>query len=181
MSETSIPKSEEVSPVAPQAAPRNEGLERWLQELFDPHRAGVCARLRRAETPLEQAMLPEVHRLQLLLGRSSTTDRHFDPRVGGIAHLMAQLKRSPDQLPGSHKSFAKVAAEPDDGHKPHVSTLRFRRLLQKEDDELLLTLRRCLPLVGEFDRVQLMRDLYHWNDQVRRQWATDYFSNLSES
>ncbi|MFM9435415.1 CRISPR system Cascade subunit CasB [Janthinobacterium sp. CG_23.3] len=57
-----------------------------------------------------------------------------------------------------------------------VSELRFRDLLKIETtDDLFVSLRRALPLVKHTANVeQLARDVYGWNDEVKKQWAYSY-------
>lgn len=62
------------------------------------------------------------------------------------------------------------------GDKPLLSELRFRDLLKIETtDDLFVSLRRALPLVGHQASIhQLARDVYWWGDETKKQWAYSY-------
>ena len=62
------------------------------------------------------------------------------------------------------------------GDRPLVSELRFRDLLKVETtDDLFISLRRTLPLMGYQASIeQLAHDVYWWNDDTRKKWAYSY-------
>lgn len=161
------------TPPAPAPNPDDaflKGIRDWFHALHAKENTGQRARLRRASSELERASLPLVHAFQRRMGTSTSSG--YDPRIGQIAQLLAHLKEEQD-LP--RQSLAHQAAQRAGKDEPQVSELRFRRLLQKEDDELFQALRRTLPLVSGLDVALLARDLKYWNEQVRRKWAIEYF------
>ncbi|WP_338415608.1 type I-E CRISPR-associated protein Cse2/CasB [uncultured Sphaerotilus sp.] len=64
---------------------------------------------------------------------------------------------------------------------PRVSELRFRRLIESPDvDTLFVGVRRVLPLIGHHvDLFSLARDLWRWNDQVRKRWTYAYYDTTA--
>ena len=65
----------------------------------------------------------------------------------------------------------------DEGRdRPHVSELRFLRLLDAPDSEALYVgLRRVLPLMKHrLDVLALANDFFYWGDEAKKRWAYGY-------
>lgn len=90
-------------------------------------------------------------------------------KLAAIAGLLAHVKTDDTQR-------LSVKMSELNGDRPLVSELRFRDLLKVETtDDLFISLRRALPLVGHQASVyQLARDVYWWNDDTKKQWAYSY-------
>lgn len=90
-------------------------------------------------------------------------------KLAAIAGLLAHVKTDDNQrLPIKMSELA--------GDRPLVSELRFRDLLKIETtDDLFVSLRRTLPLIGHQASVeQLAHDVYWWNDKTKKEWAYSY-------
>ena len=63
-----------------------------------------------------------------------------------------------------------------EGDRPPVSPLRFRRLLETTDvEDLFVGLRRVLPLLSHrANVVALANDVVNWGDLTRKRWAYAY-------
>jgi len=96
-------------------------------------------------------------------------------RLALIAALLARVRDMTDQ------SVPLQMASPQKGEKPVVSELRFRRLIQRDRDELYGAMIRVLQKLGRTANIhQLANDMYYWGDKVKRDWAFTYFPNTPE-
>ncbi|WP_395788249.1 type I-E CRISPR-associated protein Cse2/CasB [Aquimonas sp.] len=142
-----------------------EALRKWWLGLADDR--GTRAELRRCGTTLQVTQVPGFHQLraQLLQAGLSTTQANTNGLVV-VAGVLSSIKESGDKSPPLAFS---------EGESVAVSPLRFRQLLEaREADELLLRLRRVLPLASGIDAMQLAFDAFHWNDETRKQWVYAY-------
>ncbi len=94
-------------------------------------------------------------------------------RLAMLVGLAAHVKR------GGHKLATEMCQRAQGSDRPAVSELRFRRLLESPDnDSLFVALLRVLPLVGrQLDLYPLARDLFSWDDSVKKRWAYDYYDS----
>lgn len=145
-------------------------LHAWWTQLQND--AGERAILRRCATLDEVAMsapYQRFYRYMLAYGWSAHASEAQRDRLAAIAGLLAHVKE-PDEcrLPQS--------MSPADSDKPSVSEMRFRSLLRIESvDELFTSLRRVLPMIGYRTSVALLaRDIYWWDDSVKKAWAYSY-------
>ncbi len=109
------------------------------------------------------------YRYMLACGWTENASEWQRDKLAAIAGLLAHVKTDDTQrLPIKMSELA--------GDRPLVSELRFRDLLKVETtDELFISLRRTLPLMGHQASVeQLARDVYWWNDDTRKKWAYSY-------
>lgn len=134
------------------------------------------AALRRVHD-LEAALLtPAFQRLYLRLREARPADaidrNHSDAeRLAATAALAAHVEGQSDlNLPKA------MSDDPERSGRLPVSELRFTRLLESPDaDALFRGLRRALPLIkGKVDLRSLVRDVYHWGEHTRKQWAFAY-------
>lgn len=141
----------------------------WTQLQSD---AGDRAILRRCTTLDEVALsapYQRFYRYMLACGWSANASEAQRDRLAAIAGLLAYVKEADGcRLPQS--------MSPLDSDKPKVSELRFRSLLRIDNvDELFASLRRVLPMIGHRTSVaQLARDIYWWDDSVKKAWAYSY-------
>ena len=90
-------------------------------------------------------------------------------KLAAIAGLLAHVKTDDNQrLPIRMSELS--------GDRPLVSELRFRDLLKIETaDDLFVSLRRTLPLIGHQAGINLLaHDVYWWNDKTKKEWAYSY-------
>jgi len=128
--------------------------------------------LRRCAT-LDAVVLSDAYqrfyRYMLACGWSENASEWQKDRLAAIAGLLANVKSNDAQrLPIRMSELT--------GDRPLVSELRFRDLLKIESiDDLFVSLRRVLPLIGGQASIeQLARDVYWWSDDTKKQWAYSY-------
>ena len=142
-----------------------EALRKWWLGL--EHDRGTRAELRRCGTTLQVTQVPGFHqlRIQLLQAGLSSTQANSN-ELAVVAGVLSSLKESGDKPPPLAFS---------DGEPLPVSPLRFRQVLEaREADELLLRLRRVLPLASGVDAMQLASDVFPWSDETRKKWVYAY-------
>jgi CRISPR system Cascade subunit CasB len=146
----------------------------WRQAIRPDHESGraraVRAMLRRAESPLDVVVVPEVHDLNHALaaaGRDLTRDSE---RLALVAVVLANIENdTPDRaaarMGGAHASRAPVSA------------LRFQRLVRtRRPGELMRPLTRALAQIDHGANARaLARDLLNWGETTRRNWCFDYY------
>jgi CRISPR system Cascade subunit CasB len=151
-------------------SPETGILTRWWQELENDK--GTRAELRRCDTPEKVIFQPVFPRLcgqlEPLLGQEWNWEIRLATVVGLLSHV-----RQP-----SGQSLAFQMA----GNPPSVSELRFRRLIQRERDDLYGAMIRVLQMLDHTANPQdLMSSVFNWGDLVRKRWAFDYFPNTPTS
>ncbi len=151
-----------------------EVLRRWWNSLNDDR--GTRAELRRCANTLQVMEVTGFHHLHarlLPLGLASKTQEDTEgaaARLAVVAAVLAHFKEAGERKPALAFS---TGASP--GDPPPVSPLRFRQVLEaRTSDELLLRLRRVLPLARKLDPIQLAADAFHWSDRIRKEWVFDY-------
>jgi CRISPR system Cascade subunit CasB len=140
----------------------------WWHQLADD--TGGRAALRRAPDLTAVVMQPAFQRLhRRLLAAGWPAGPQEGDRLAAAAGLLAHLREADGLSPPK-------AMSQRDGDKPRVSELRFKRLLESPDTDVLYTgLRRALPLIQHrCDPLALANDVVNWGDVVRKQWAYDY-------
>lgn len=151
-------------------APATGILTRWWQSLENDK--GTRAELRRCDSPekvLFHSAFPRLCRqLEPLLGK----EWNWEFRLAAVVGLLSHIRRT-SALP-----LARQMA----GNPPKVSELRFRRLLQRERDDLYGAMIRMLQMLDQTANLpDLMDSVFNWGDPVRKRWAFDYFPNTPES
>lgn len=151
-----------------------EVLRRWWNALGDDR--GTRAELRRCANTLQVMEVAGFHHLHarlLPLGLANKTQEGTErsaAQLAVVAAVLAHLKEAGERKPALAFS---TGASP--GDPPPVSPLRFRQVLEaRTPDELLLRLRRVLPLARGLDPIQLAADAFHWSDRIRKQWVFAY-------
>ena len=146
--------------------------EEWWRTLaVEPGRRGprraALARLRRATTPLEVLQEPEAMRLIKELPGENPD------RVAVLAGVLA-LVRATDTLPVARAIGRK---ELDDETSALMSEMRFRRLLQAGDPELMESMRRLVRLAGREVNVHgLSAAILGWGDAIKKKWIFEYYN-----
>lgn len=152
---------------------RNEAAalaEDWWRDLSEHQsggrgaRRGALARMRRAATPLEVMQEPEALRLIARLPRNPD-------RVAVLAGILAFVRETEAQTVARAVGRASL-----DDEKAILSEVRFRRLLQAGNDELLEAMRRLVRLTnGRINVYDLSVAVLYWGDRVRKRWIFDYY------
>ncbi len=149
--------------------PATDILTHWWQSL--ENNKGTRAELRRCDTPEKVMFHPAFprlcHRLEPLLGK----EWNWQPRLAAVIGLLSHVRSTTGQ------SLAYQMA----GNPPQVSELRFRRLLQRESDNIYGAMIRILQMLDHTANLpDLMVSVFYWGDAVRKRWAFDYFPNTPE-
>lgn len=144
----------------------------WWQGLDDDR--ADRAILRRASSPTLVAISAPYQRLYRQLqsaGWPADARPQDNDRLAGIVGLLAHVKENE-----SRPVPAAMSQRDEGGDRPHVSELRFLRLLDAPDsDALYMGLRRVLPLMKhQVDVLALANDLIRWGDDVKKRWAYGY-------
>ncbi len=153
-------------------APIGEILKEFWQKLEKDK--GSRAQLRRCKTANEVIMVSAFHRLCCRVRPLMKNERDgWEMRFAAIAGILAHVRKLE-----SHKTLAEQMAM---GDNPAVSELRFRRLLQRNREELYGALVRTLGLIDKTaNPFDLARSVYYWGDSERKRWAFAYFPNVPE-
>lgn len=140
----------------------------WWHDLISelPGRKAARARLRRAVTPLEviqeQAALRLIARLPI--------EKNKD-RVAILAGILATVSRNDDQ-----RIAHTIGRTTLDDELALMSENRFRRLLQANEDDLMVAMRRLIRLTkGTANVYDLSYTVLRWGDGVKRRWLFDYY------
>jgi len=159
-----------------------EALLFWWGELDNTR--GDRAALRRCHNPLEVAFTPAFHRLRARLDHFGSVNSDQIDRLALIAGVLSHVKEN--RAGGKEKISRAFAAQmaasstgSDDGVKATVSGLRFRRLIQIDDDEKLYQemIRLVRQLGGEVDIASLAQGIFWWNERTKKEWAFAYYEN----
>lgn len=152
-------------------------LHQWWQGLEEDRASR--AMLRRCSTLDEVTLSPvyqRFYRFMLACNWPADAAHWQNDKLAAIAGLLAHVKTDDTQR-------LSLKMSESDGDKPLVSELRFRDLLKVDStDDLFVSLRRALPLVGHQVSIhQLARDVYWWNDDTKKQWAYSYRWPIKQS
>jgi len=153
-------------------APLGQILNEFWQGLEEDK--GSRAQLRRCKTPEDVVMVSAFHRLCRRIRPLMKGEREgWEMRIAAIAGLLAHVRKL-----DSRKTLAEQMAV---GDSPAVSELRFRRLLQRDRQDLFGALIRVLSLLDKkANPFDLARSVYYWGDNERKRWAFAYFPNVPE-
>ena len=121
-----------------------------------------AARLRRAEA-VEVLVDRSVHDLAQDLGLGAKDAKPLIRTIQALAEVR-------DSGPRMARCLGK-------GDPPALSPLRFERLIRSTGDEIGISVRRSLPMVGRAcDPGYLGLDLLRWNENTRIRWTFEYFA-----
>jgi len=143
----------------------------WWKDL--EHRKADRANLRRCHNLNEVIFTPSYHylwhQLKGLGFRNKTA-------IALLAGILAHVKEN-----NTTSTFAGQMAKPKEGSKPTVSELRFRKVLTiDERNDLFIYLVRLIKLMnGSINICNLANSVYWWNDITKKNWAFEYYENLS--
>lgn len=151
----------------------NRVLEQWLKDLKERNR-GDRAALRRAGDLSAAYFIPAYHNLY---GKLAKLGWNKTEGVAAVAVVLAHLE---PEGGGKHPSFGQQLAMPTEkgGKKARFSGLRFRRLLENPTlAEAVPALVRAVKMLKTCDPRSLADVAYHWNDQVRKELAFEYYEH----
>ncbi|TXH72828.1 MAG: type I-E CRISPR-associated protein Cse2/CasB [Thiothrix sp.] len=135
------------------------------------------AELSRAQTLADVILLPSFQRSCMRFKpffKAEDWDKSIE-RLAMILSLLARVRET------TSEALPLQMASPSKGEKPVVSELRFRRLIQRDRDELYGAMIRILQKLGRKANIHaLANDTYYWGDKVKREWAFSYFPNTTE-
>ena len=145
--------------------PLGQHLASWWRGLAQ--RPGERAELRRAATVAQLVMTPSFQRTCPLFAGHFKAEKGWQDRLAAIIGLLAHVREFSSQ----------GLAEQMAGQPPVVSELRFRRLLQRERDELYVAMIRVIRMLHyRVNPYDLATAIYFWGDDIKKAWAYSYFS-----
>jgi len=115
-------------------------------------------------------------RLPIIAGLVALVDA--EERRTGEEQSAANREEDRADKPMTRRNFPKqMGTERTSGGGPVVSGLRFRRLLKcQTPEDLYPMLRRTIRLLDKrADLYSLANDVLYWGEDVRKQWAYDYY------
>lgn len=147
-------------------APATGILTHWWQGLENDK--GTRAELRRCDSPEKVMFHPAFPRLCRQLKPLLGEEWNWEHRLATVVGLLSHVRHTTGQ------TLAYQMA----GNPPQVSELRFRRLLQRDHDDLYGAMIRILQMLDQTANLpDLMDSVFYWGDPVRKRWAFDYFPN----
>lgn len=136
---------------------------------------GVRAELRRCKTIADVIMTPSYQRLCARLRPVMKHEYNFEENIAAVIGLLSHLKTN-----SQGRTLPQQMAE-STGNNPLVSELRFRRLLQRDREDLYGALIRILRMLkGEANLYSLSESVFYWGDNVKKQWSFAYFPLVPE-
>ena len=151
-------------------APATGILTRWWQGLENDK--GTRAELRRCDSPEKVMFHPAFPRLCRQLEPLLREEWNWQLRLAAVVGLLSHVR----QTTGQNLAYQMA------GNPPQVSELRFRRLLQRDREDLYGAMIRVLQMLDHTANLpDLMSSVFYWGDFVRKHWAFDYFPNTPES
>lgn len=168
----------------------------WWRYYCDPsregHDPGTRAQLRRCDSPVDAAAVPAAVSLARRVGAftGDEGDAWRDAAALNLARVLAHVREHADQQPmraAGWKTFAGDRSEADAGEdRPLLSEVRFRRLLTTgPGEEQVAAFVRLVALLDGAANVAALADAFlkwehpYFGEQVRKDWATDYFAARS--
>jgi CRISPR system Cascade subunit CasB len=134
---------------------------------------GGRAELRRCDDAVQVVMTPVFQRQHRIWQPHFSDQQGYEDRLAQIVGLLSHVKTSRNDV-----TLARQMATARGG-EPAVSELRFRRLIQRERDDLYPAMIRILRLLdGEANIYDLAQSIYYWGDDRRKRWAYDYYGHL---
>lgn len=145
-----------------------EALYKWWQEL-DSNKS-ERADLRRAHTVSEIVLLPVFQRVCIQFRPYFKYEKNWEYRFASILGLLAHVREN------SESNLALLMAGKP---KPNISELRFRRLIQRDRQELYVAMIRVIRSLNNTANIfDLANSVYYWGNPVRKRWSFEYYSNI---
>lgn len=145
-----------------------EALYKWWQEL--ENHTNERADLRRAKTVGEVFLLPVFQRACIQFSPYFKYEKNWEDRFAAILGLLAHVRENSD----SNLALL-MAGKP----KPNISELRFRRLIQRNRQELYVAMIRVIRSLNNTVNIfDLANSVYYWGNTVKKEWSFEYYSNI---
>ncbi len=163
-------------------SPVGSQLAVWWSRLKDD--TASRAELKRCNSVEEVVMTPAYQRLCAQLNGQFNHVPGWQEKLAMIAGLASHLKYeyADSVLEKSSHQVDKIAeqlAEDEGGGRPKVSELRFRRLIQRNADELYTPMLRVLRMLkGKANLFGLAESVFYWGDNIKKRWAFAYFPKI---
>jgi CRISPR system Cascade subunit CasB len=173
--------------VVPDNSPPSSPAREWWAAVCKPDAGDPAARarLRRCRNTIDVLSIPEGIRLARMLGdmpRRGPDDFRFS-RALDLARVLANVKEDRSTHPMRDVGWPTFpgARRDGEGERPALSEARFRRLLQTETGEELVTqFTRLVALMDGRANVAALSDAFRWwshpEGWVKRRWAFEYFN-----
>lgn len=163
-------------------SPVGKQLAAWWRKLKDD--GASRAELKRCDSVEEVMMTAAFQRLCHQLQPSFGEGDYWQDRLAAIAGLASHLKHEHETevLSHSKKQVEKLAEQlaQDVGGRPKISELRFRRLLQRNSNDLYTPMLRTLKMLkGNASLFGLAESIFYWGDGIKKRWAFAYFPKVS--
>ncbi len=161
--------------------PLGDGLTEWWLSLKD--NSASRAELRRCNSIVEVVMTPAFQHLCQRFKHYFQNDQYWQDRLAAIVGLISHLKhdQTGSVLARGEQRVEKLAEQMAEGSgdRPVVSELRFRRLLQRERDDLYTPMIRILRMLkGGANLYGLSESVFFWGDGIKKRWAYAYFPKV---
>lgn len=142
-------------------------LTAWWRGLQE--RPGERAELRRAGTVAEVVMTPAFQRACSQFAGHFQNEKKWEDRLAAIIGLLSHVREASGQKLGEQMA----------GNPPVVSELRFRRLIQRNRDDLYVAMIRVIRMLKyRANPYDLAGSIYYWGDSVKKEWAYSYFPKI---
>lgn len=151
---------------------QGERLDALEETALQPGVAGERAELKRAGSDEEVVFSLAYQRLRRALIRAGSGENR-EAALIALARVLVRVKKP--ELKGSLPE--RMGKNEEDGDKPRVSELRFKRLLRAETpSELADALVRLLPMLDDSaNPLELARDIWYWGERSPKRWANQYY------
>lgn len=145
--------------------PEGKHLQAWWESLNDT--PSEKALLRRASSVNDVAMSRAFHQLCNKMRPFMNKEYgSWEDQMAAVAGLISHVRHT------TEKSLAEQMA----GDPPTVSELRFRRLLQRDRDDLYVSMIRILKMLEQKANIfDLANSVFYWGSKVKKRWAYVYF------
>ena len=152
-----------------------EILASWWEGLQQDN--GGRARLRRCKSPEEVMLEPAFHRLlnrlrPFLENENSFSQEASYTRLAAVAGLLSHVRIQ------DNGGLAERLAE-GKGGRPLFSSLRFRRLLKTQFEDLYPLMIRVIQQLNKTANMNDLADsIFYWGDNIRKRWALAYYPKV---
>jgi len=162
-------------------SPLGKELAEWWLKLKDD--TASRAELRRCDSVAKVVMTPAFQRLCQRLKHHFKNDNYWQDRLAALVGLASHLKhdQASSVLARGEKRVEKLAEQMAQlsGERPVVSELRFRRLLQRERNDLYAPMIRILRMLkGDANIYGLAESVFFWGEDIKKRWAYAYFPKV---
>lgn len=165
-----------------------EMLSRWWEELhgvgeFKDKKAQTAARaeLRRAKTIEDIILLPAFQKACIRFKPFLPNSNEVLWETIGIERLALVLGLLSNVCESSEKDLPSQMTSQEKNEDPIVSAARFRRLVQRDGDDLYGAMLRTLAILKKKANIHyLANDMYYWGKDVKRNWILTYYPPIPE-